>query len=82
MNIDEQVKNILINVLQIEAQKDGINGDTPLLGNIPELDSMAVVNLITTMEDHFGIAINDDEISAETFATLNSLSDFVRQKLA
>lgn len=55
---------------------------TPLLGAIPELDSMAVVTLITTIEDRFGVVVDDDEISGDTFATVGSVTDFVASKLA
>jgi acyl carrier protein len=55
---------------------------TALLGNLPELDSMAVVSVITALEERYGFTVNDDEISAETFATLGSLVDFVERKLA
>jgi acyl carrier protein len=41
---------------------------------------MAVVQLIGALEEQFGFAIDDDEISAATFATLGSLTDFVRLK--
>lgn len=57
------------------------NRDTLLLGAVPELDSMAVVTLITTMEDRFGISVEDDEISGETFASVGSLADFVANKM-
>jgi acyl carrier protein len=43
---------------------------------------MAVVSLITTLEDRFGIAVDDDEISGDTFATVGSLTEFVAGKLA
>jgi acyl carrier protein len=76
------VKIILGNVLQLGERADALSPDSPLLGSIPELDSMAVVNLIGTIEDHFGFAIDDDEISAESFATLQSLTDFVDRKMA
>jgi acyl carrier protein len=59
-----------------------MSADTPLLGSLPELDSMAVVSLIGALEDHFGIAVDDDDISASTFATLGSLAAFVEQKAA
>ena len=55
--------------------------DTPLLGALPELDSMAVVALITSCEERLGISIDDDEIDGSTFATLGSLADFVAAKL-
>ena len=55
---------------------------TPLLGAIPELDSMAVVTLITTIEERFGIVVDDDEISGDTFATVGSVTEFVVNRLA
>lgn len=43
---------------------------------------MAVVTLITTLEDHFGLVVDDDDIDGMTFATIGSLTDFVSGKLA
>lgn len=54
---------------------------TPLLGTIPELDSMAVVGILAAMEDEFGITIEDDEISAETFGTFSTLLRFVAERV-
>lgn len=77
----DDVKNILADVLNLGAAKNFLNENSALLGSIPELDSMAVVNLIAALEDHFGIVMEDDEISASTFETLGSLVAFVKQKL-
>lgn len=78
----QQVKAILADVLSLGAAADSLTAESPLLGSIPELDSMAVVNLITALEDQFGIVVDDDEISAATFETLGSLTAFVEQKTA
>jgi acyl carrier protein len=78
----EEVKNILSDTLSLGERKNSLNEDSVLLGSLPELDSMAVVNVITALEEHFGITVDDDEISASTFETLGSLSHFVEQKLA
>lgn len=56
--------------------------ETALLGAIPELDSMAVVTLITSLEEQLGIVVDDDDIDGSTFATVGSLADFVGDKLA
>ena len=81
MNVAEDIKTMLADVLSLGARKSQLNESTPLLGSIPELDSMAVVNVITAMEERFGISVSDDEISADTFATLGSLVGFVEGKL-
>ena len=78
----DDVKLILSDVLSLGDAGRALDAGSPLLGAIPELDSMAVVNLITALEEHFGITVEDDEISADTFATLGSLAAFVAHKLA
>lgn len=55
---------------------------TPLLGSVPELDSMAVIGVITALEDHFGITVEDDDIHARHFASIATLQAFVDAKLA
>ncbi|RFP19480.1 MULTISPECIES: acyl carrier protein [unclassified Duganella] len=59
-----------------------LNQDTLLLGSVPELDSMAVVNLIMALEQQFGISVDDDEINARHFFTVGTLAAFVQGKLA
>jgi acyl carrier protein len=73
----EEVKTLLIDVLNLGPAGESLDADSPLLGSLPELDSMAVVTLIGALEEHFGIMVDDDDISASTFATLGSLAAFV-----
>ncbi|QJD99899.1 acyl carrier protein [Massilia forsythiae] len=78
----EEVKTILIDVLGLGEAGRALEADSPLLGSLPELDSMAVVTLIGALETHFDIEIGDDDLSASTFATLGSLAAFVAEKQA
>ncbi len=71
--------DILNSVLQINKSYDA---NTGLLGAIAEFDSMAVVGVITSLEDQLGIHVDDDEISAEVFETFGSLLAFIEQKQA
>ena len=82
MNIIDDVKHILQVTLQLGERVADLTSETPLLGNIAELDSMAVAVIITSLEEHFDIFIDDDDISAETFETFGSLCDFVEAKAA
>ena len=75
----QRLADILRTVLQID--KD-FTADTPLLGAIPEFDSMAIIAVITELEDQLGIEFDDDEISAEIFETFGQLSAFVSEKQA
>ncbi|HEX7984662.1 MAG TPA: phosphopantetheine-binding protein [Duganella sp.] len=78
----ESVKTILGDVLSLGSSAQALTRDSALLGSIPELDSMAVVQLLTALEEHYGITIEDDDISAHTFATVGSLADFISDKMA
>ena len=77
----DDVRMLVASTLQLGDRGKAMDASTPLLGAIPELDSMAVVNVITALEEHFGISVADDEIGAATFGTLGSLTAFVEQKL-
>jgi acyl carrier protein len=78
----EDVKAVLVSVLGIEDRAASINPDTPLLGSLPELDSMAVLELVAALEQRFGVTIDDDDVTAEVFEDLNSLSALVDDKLS
>lgn len=80
--IFEETRQALAQALQLGDRVAGFNHFTPLLGDLPELDSMAVVTLVTVLEDRFGFIVEDDEISADTFETLGSLAAFVEHKLS
>jgi acyl carrier protein len=81
MNNVSEVVEILRSTLQLGRRADAFTAQTPLLGHIPEVDSMAVVAILTAIEDQYGISIDDDEMSAEVFATVGSLSQFLDGKL-
>ena len=78
----DDVKKVVGGALQIGARADLMDATAPLLGAVPELDSIAVVNLITALEEHFGITVADDEIDASTFETLGALTQFIQRKLS
>lgn len=82
MDVHQEVLRVLDEVLSLGGRAAGFTRQTPLLGAIAELDSMAVVTLITTLEEQFGIAVDDDEIDGDTFATVGALVDLVNGKLA
>ncbi|WP_265941689.1 acyl carrier protein [Dechloromonas sp. A34] len=82
MNTEKEVLSLLDEILSLNGRSAEFTPSTPLLGAIPELDSMAVVALITGFEERFGFTVDDDEIEGSTFATVGSLVEFVEGKLA
>ncbi len=81
MDVLKEVTRVLDDVLSLGGRGASFTRSTALLGAIPELDSMAVVTLITTLEDRFGILVDDDDIDGATFESVGSLADFVSGKI-
>lgn len=76
----ERVRNIVRDALHLGPRAAALDYDSRLLGAVPEFDSMAVVTIITMLEEEYGITIHDDEVSSEVFETLGSLAAFVSEK--
>jgi acyl carrier protein len=81
MSTIEQLKVLLKTQLQLGKAVDKFDARTKLFGSLPEFDSMAVVSIVAAIEDQFGVAIQDDELTADVFATLGSLAAFVDVKV-
>jgi acyl carrier protein len=82
VDVVREVARVLDEVLSLGGRAASFTRETQLLGAVPQLDSMAVVTLITTLEERFGIVVDDDDIDSDTFATVGSLADFVSGKTA
>ena len=79
---DRPHPHILRDALQLGPRAETLTPSTRLLGGIPEFDSMAVVTVLTMIEEEFGITVADDEVSADSFETLEALVAFVDAKAA
>lgn len=82
MTTIDRLKSILRDALSLGERADALTPASPLLGAIPEFDSMAVVAVLTMVEDEFGLSVDDDEVSGEVFETLGTLAAFIDRKMA
>ena len=81
MNVEQEVLRVIDEVLSLGGRTSTYSRATHLLGAVPELDSMAVVSLITAIEERFGLSVDDGDIDGATFETVGSLVDFVAERL-
>jgi acyl carrier protein len=81
MDTRSDVLSVLDDALSLKGRATTFNDGMPLLGSVPELDSMAVANVLALLEERFGFTIDDDEIDGSTFETVGSLVAFVRSKV-
>lgn len=81
MNASQQilddVRALLTAVLGLEGPPARLTSDTRLFGSIPELDSLAVVELASALEQKFDIVIDDEDFTQDVFDTVGSLAEFI-----
>ena len=78
--VKEKVRIIVSRSIGGEYRDTAIPDGLKLIGNV--LDSMAVNSLIVALEGDFGFAFDDEDLSAEAFDTVESLTELVKKKLA
>ena len=76
----EDVKAVVVETLGVEDRADTLDADTPL-GSLPELDSMAVLELAARARARFEIVVDGEDVTADVFETLGSLTTFVDSQL-
>lgn len=73
----DAVKDILVETLGLQSRVDSITDETPLFGSMPEFDSLAIVEVVTLLEERFGFEMDEEDITGEVFDTVGSLAAYV-----
>jgi len=81
MTIQGDIIAILQSNLSVPVGAITPHPETPLLGAIPEMDSMSIVGILVALEEQYGIMVEDDELEAGLFTTVGSLTAFVESKI-
>lgn len=82
MDVQQEVLRALDEVLSLGGRAACFTAATPLLGAIPELDSMAVVSLITTLQERLAVNFRDDDFDGDSFRSVGTLVALVDGRLA
>lgn len=77
----DKIRQVLTDTLQLGDRGKLIDSETLLMEDIPELDSMAVVAVVAALEEAFDIVIDDEDMTAERFSTLGTLTELVDTKV-
>ena len=80
MRLQKIVLDVLDSTLNLQGRAKEFGANSPLLGSIPGLDSMAVLILIERLEECLAITIDDTEIDGSIFSTVGTLVEYLREK--
>lgn len=79
MRIQDEIRTYIVDNI-LFGEGEGLEVDTSFQDS-GILDSTGMLEIITFVEERFGIAIGDDEVVPENLGTLRDISRFVEKKL-
>ncbi|AOW99787.1 acyl carrier protein [Moorena producens PAL-8-15-08-1] len=79
--VANKLKKLIVQELYVNLKLENIDDNAPLFEDGLGIDSLALVELITLIEEHFKFEFADSDIRAETFVSLNSLANLVVSKI-
>ena len=80
MTIEDSVRNFILEEVNEEASPQQLTNEHSLIEN-GVIDSLGIFQLVTFLEDEYGIDVMDDELVLSNFGTLQAIADYVRAKL-
>ena len=81
--LKQKLKELLITGLRLQdIAPAGIADDQPIFVEGLGLDSIDALELVVLIEEHFGVAIPDEEVGKKAFASINALSEFISAEQA
>lgn len=72
----------LIDMITRELKVEAVTPQTAIFEGGLELDSFALVDLVTRVENQFGIQLSDDDFRPENFADVKTLGGVVESYLS
>ena len=74
------ISDLLTEILGLGERRHTLTADTELIGALPELDSLSVLELATALEERYDVAFEDEDFTGEVFGTIGSLADFIASR--
>ncbi|MGH8547088.1 MAG: acyl carrier protein [Methylococcales bacterium] len=81
-DVIDRLKHIIAEQLDVNIGLQDIDADAPILEGGLGLDSIAIVEFITAIEESFGIQFADDDLNLKPFQNLVTLAKFICDKQA
>jgi acyl carrier protein len=73
----DEVKSLIGEKLGIADRLDSMDASTKLMGSLPELDSLAVAEVLAGIEERFGFELERADITIDMFETVGTLAAYI-----
>jgi acyl carrier protein len=80
--LQQTVLKILDRELNLKGRALEYTAETKLRGALPQLDSMAIVSLVSALEEEMAFEFPEDQLDGAIFETVGTLTECVERLLA
>jgi acyl carrier protein len=80
MGIEERIREFIVNTGRWHGPATELTGDYSLIDN-EVLDSMGIFELVSFIEDEFGILIDDEDLVLENFESIKAIETMTADKV-
>ena len=78
LDIERDIRSFLVDEFFF-GRAEELHDDASLLGTV--IDSAGILVLVTHLQDHFGITVEDEEVVPDNLESVNHVVAFVARKL-
>jgi acyl carrier protein len=79
--VSERVKQVMIQVLDLDVMLENLGDEVPLYSSLVRLDSLTLLRLITELEKTFGCQIDDEAVMTADLIDVGSIVSLVSAQL-
>ena len=80
MNVEAEIRNFILDNFIFDQNEDELGNDASFLDE-GIIDSTGILELVSFIEETYGIHVEDDELIPENLDSVNNVIFFIKKKL-
>jgi len=79
VDVASRIRDFISEEILFEDNSTGLTDETPLLNGV--MDSLGLMQLVAFLEEEFDVEIDDADMTADHFRTVNDIEHLVSEKV-
>jgi acyl carrier protein len=80
-DVEARIKKIIVERLELGEKVRQVTYETPLMDGGLNMDSINVLELVSLIEEEFGITVRDEDINIALLGNIASLAAYVKKQM-
>lgn len=81
MNIEHEVRKIIVDALRLNVAPEELDTKTPFLEMGLQVDSLTGLRIVLSLEERFNFKIKTGDLTRKVFSSIDNLIEFVNKKI-